>query len=207
MCNSVKFETGWNYWTILKIVTAARRHKPLLLSMWPGVLFLVQFNNFDRTVGFYWSYMPPVLMCSWYKWLADYGIPIIHMWPGINCKPRLIVLTIGGYPQCINSLLCTIEANFVRQPQKLFPPVCFPFWMRKSGGNKPVWLSCTTYWNLITTVSSTSLKHRMTTWWLKQKICLLLLFCCCFVVVLLLLFIVTSCFQLLGLIDHGGLVL
>ena len=22
----------------------------------PGILFLVQFNNFDQTVGFYWSY-------------------------------------------------------------------------------------------------------------------------------------------------------
>ena len=32
------------------------RHKPLLLSTWPGVLFLVQFNNFDQTTDFYWSY-------------------------------------------------------------------------------------------------------------------------------------------------------
>ena len=33
------------------------RHKPLLLSMWPGVPFLVWFNNFERTTGFYWSCM------------------------------------------------------------------------------------------------------------------------------------------------------
>ena len=42
MCNSVKFETGWNYWTILKKVTyTAQLHidiSPLLLSTWPGVL-------------------------------------------------------------------------------------------------------------------------------------------------------------------------
>ena len=31
------------------------RLKALLLSTWPGVLFLVQFNNFDWTKGFYWS--------------------------------------------------------------------------------------------------------------------------------------------------------
>ena len=50
--------------------TAAPKH-PLLLSMWPGVLFIVRFNNFDRTTGLYWSYTfllllePPVLMSSW----------------------------------------------------------------------------------------------------------------------------------------------
>jgi len=31
------------------------RNKALLLSTWPGVLFLVRFNNFDWTTGFYWS--------------------------------------------------------------------------------------------------------------------------------------------------------
>ena len=40
-------------------------------SMRLSVLFLVRFNNFDRTMGFYWSYTlllkPPVLMYScWY---------------------------------------------------------------------------------------------------------------------------------------------
>ena len=30
------------------------RHK-LLLITWPGFLFLVRFNNCDRTMGFYWS--------------------------------------------------------------------------------------------------------------------------------------------------------
>ena len=43
---------------------AVCRHKPLLLSTWQGVLFLVQFNNF---VGFYWGYMlllkPTIFMC------------------------------------------------------------------------------------------------------------------------------------------------
>ena len=33
------------------------RHKALLLSMSLGVLFLVQFYNFDWTMGFYGSYM------------------------------------------------------------------------------------------------------------------------------------------------------
>ena len=31
-------------------------YKSLLLSMWPGILFLVWFNNFYRTTTFYWSY-------------------------------------------------------------------------------------------------------------------------------------------------------
>ena len=39
------------------ILYHAWRHKPLLLSMWPGVPFLVWFNNFDQTTGFYWSCM------------------------------------------------------------------------------------------------------------------------------------------------------
>ena len=71
VCNSIKFETGWNLPPVLKIVTLLHilhRHKPLLLSTWPSVLFLVQFNNFDRTTRFYLSYTlllkPPVLMCS-----------------------------------------------------------------------------------------------------------------------------------------------
>ena len=47
------------------------RHKPLLLSTCPSVLFqygsiLVRFNNFDWAMGFYWSYTPllkpPILM-------------------------------------------------------------------------------------------------------------------------------------------------
>ena len=91
-CNSIKI---WN-WS--EFITSAKnsntycaccvdwyRHKPLLPSMWPGALFLVWFNNFDRTtrvtcsyssrpflcalVGFYWSYTlllkPPILMRSW----------------------------------------------------------------------------------------------------------------------------------------------
>ena len=44
------------------------RHKPLLLSTWPVVLFLVQFNNFDWNTNFYGNYMllfkPPILMRS-----------------------------------------------------------------------------------------------------------------------------------------------
>ena len=43
-----------------------RRHKALLLSTWLGVLFLVQFDNFDRSTGFYWSYTLLLkLMLSW----------------------------------------------------------------------------------------------------------------------------------------------
>jgi len=45
----------------------AYAHKPLLLSTLLGVLFLVQFNNFDQTRNIYWSYTLllklPVLMC------------------------------------------------------------------------------------------------------------------------------------------------
>ena len=36
-------------------------------------MFYIRFSNFDRTMGFYWSYIlllkPPVLMHSWYYWL------------------------------------------------------------------------------------------------------------------------------------------
>ena len=48
--------------------TATHRHKPLLLSTWPGVVFLARFNNFAQTTGFCWSYTLllklPVLMRS-----------------------------------------------------------------------------------------------------------------------------------------------
>ena len=68
----VKVETSWNLLPVLKIVgrtcSAASRQKSLLLSVWLGVLFLVRFNNFDRTTGFYWNYTlllkPPILMRS-----------------------------------------------------------------------------------------------------------------------------------------------
>ena len=47
------------------------RHKPLLLGVakhMTGCSILVWFNNFDRTISFYWRYMlllkPPVLMHS-----------------------------------------------------------------------------------------------------------------------------------------------
>ena len=35
------------------------RHKPYatVTKHMPGILFLVRFNNFDQTVGFYWNYM------------------------------------------------------------------------------------------------------------------------------------------------------
>ena len=69
--NSIKFETSQNLLPVLKVVThtalAAFRHKPLLLSTWLGVLFLVQFNNFDRTMGFHWvthSYSSHLFLCT-----------------------------------------------------------------------------------------------------------------------------------------------
>ena len=46
----------------------------LLSTHVTSVLFLVQFNNFVLTMGFFWSYTlllkSPVLMCSWhaYQW-------------------------------------------------------------------------------------------------------------------------------------------
>ena len=44
----------------------------LLLSMWHGVLYSVQFNNFDHTTGFYWSYTLSlkllILIKSWYAY-------------------------------------------------------------------------------------------------------------------------------------------
>ena len=46
----------------------------LLSAHVTSVLFLVQFNNFVLTMGFFWSYTlllkSPVLMCSWhaYQW-------------------------------------------------------------------------------------------------------------------------------------------
>ena len=42
----------------LQVVQAWKWKCPWLCSCtWPGVLILVQFNNFARTTGFYWSYM------------------------------------------------------------------------------------------------------------------------------------------------------
>ena len=48
------------------------RHKPLLLSMWPGVPFLVWFNNFEWAMSFYWklhTYSSHPFLCA----LAIYG--------------------------------------------------------------------------------------------------------------------------------------
>ena len=48
--------------------------------MWPGVLVLVQFNNFYRNTGFYWCYMlllkPPILMHSWHTYMWKSHIEI-----------------------------------------------------------------------------------------------------------------------------------
>ena len=64
---------------------AALKHKPWLPSMWPGVLFLVWFNNFDQTTGFYWSCMlllKPLVL----DWCIDafHGVWLsmltIHFW-------------------------------------------------------------------------------------------------------------------------------
>ena len=50
--NSIKFETSQNLLPVLKIVThtghAASTQGIVAISTQPGVLFLVQFNNFDR---------------------------------------------------------------------------------------------------------------------------------------------------------------
>ena len=53
-CNCVKFQTSRNLLPVLKTVTHAQRHvaKHVL-----GVLFLVRFNNFEWTTGFYCSYV------------------------------------------------------------------------------------------------------------------------------------------------------
>ena len=46
-------------------------YKPLFLSTWLGVLFLVWFNNFNWTMGFYWSYTllfkPLILIASCFQ--------------------------------------------------------------------------------------------------------------------------------------------
>jgi len=36
--------------------TSVCRHKAIVAKHVTGVLFLVQFDNFDQTMGFYWSY-------------------------------------------------------------------------------------------------------------------------------------------------------
>ena len=58
ICMQECISTGkiWNLLPLLKIVM----HKPLLLSTWPGVLYLVRF---DLTMGFCWSYTL-LLLCT-----------------------------------------------------------------------------------------------------------------------------------------------
>ena len=69
--NSVNLKPGVIIEPLLNMVTCTeqlRRHQPLLLSTCRVFYLYEQFDNFDRTMGFYWSYTlllkPPVLMCS-----------------------------------------------------------------------------------------------------------------------------------------------
>ena len=59
-CSSVKFETGQNLPSVLKIVThtvtAHAAHKAIVAKHVTSILFLVQFKNFNWTMGFHSSY-------------------------------------------------------------------------------------------------------------------------------------------------------
>ena len=55
-CNYVKIETGWNFPPVLKIVTPTAQAMQNVSVHVTSVLFLVRFNNFALTMGFYWSY-------------------------------------------------------------------------------------------------------------------------------------------------------
>ena len=60
-CNCVKFETGQNLPPVLKIVTytahTAHRHLEIIVAKHVAdILFLIQFNNFNQTMGFHLSY-------------------------------------------------------------------------------------------------------------------------------------------------------
>ena len=74
----MKFKTGQNLPPILKIVThTAQLHVEHVIVAKPvtGVLFLVQFNNFDQTTGFYWSYtllLKPAFLCTLAKLIQNY---------------------------------------------------------------------------------------------------------------------------------------
>ena len=61
-------------------------HKPLLLSMWPDVLFLAWFNSFDRTTSFCWRYMlllkPPVLVRS--RPTMSNNLPVMQPLPRLS---------------------------------------------------------------------------------------------------------------------------
>ena len=59
-CNYVKIETGRNFPPVLKIVTRTAQAGKMLMLLSvhvTSVLFLVRFNNFTLTMGFYRSYM------------------------------------------------------------------------------------------------------------------------------------------------------
>ena len=47
------------------------RHKPLLLIACRGIVFSVWFNNFDQTMGYYWSY---TLLYSSHPFLCTFGM-------------------------------------------------------------------------------------------------------------------------------------
>ena len=68
VCNSVKFETGWNIPWVLKIVTCTEqlrvRHKPLLLSMSPAVLFLIFLTGLCASIWVTRSYSSRPFLCT-----------------------------------------------------------------------------------------------------------------------------------------------
>ena len=57
-CNYIKFETGRNFPPVIKIVThtAHAAHKAIVAKHVTSILFLVQFKNFNWTMGFHSSY-------------------------------------------------------------------------------------------------------------------------------------------------------
>ena len=85
-------------------------HKPLLLSMWLGVLFLVWFNNFDRTMNSYQSYTLLlelyVCTCSWRNLFLRYTGPWLshtrksgkNKWLGLGQKNSPLELLVWSHP-------------------------------------------------------------------------------------------------------------
>ena len=82
MCNYLKFQTGQTVSTQL--------HVDMLLSTCQVFYFLVQFNNFDRTTGIYWSY-------TLFLYPLSYALLINRNSHSTEIKENVILTSSSGY--------------------------------------------------------------------------------------------------------------
>ena len=91
------------------VLCMQHRHKPLLLSMWPGVLFLVQFNNFDWVTRSYSSrrsyalvhHLPAPTIYAIYSITALVSLPTSHWQKPCDVLDAISLPLYSSYKACI----------------------------------------------------------------------------------------------------------